>query len=82
MDSFASPCDHSQHHGLESCPGLSEAELAFGEKVRSVALNFVQCGGKDDWHGPTVSERVNEHFENAARYGNAPPEYAGRAVLR
>lgn len=75
-------CQHSQHHGLPACPGLTPAELAFGEKVRSVALNFVQCGGRDDWHGETVKERVDEHFRRAAEFGNPPPEYAGRAVLR
>lgn len=75
-------CDHIQHHDLPECPGLTAEEIAFGEKVRSVSLNFVQCGGKDDWHGPTVKERVDEMYSNAKKYGNPEPSYEGRAVLR
>ena len=71
-------CEHSQHWTLDECPGLSDAERQFGEKVRSVCLNFVGAGGKEDWHGPTVRERVDEMFTNAARYGNEPPQYEGR----
>lgn len=75
-------CDHIQHYGMDACPGLTAEEVERGERIRSVALNFVACGGKDDWHGPTVKERVDEMFTNAERYGNPPPEYVGRAVLR
>lgn len=75
-------CDHSQHHGLPKCPGLSAEEVAYGEKVRSVSLNLVQCGGRDDWHGETVKERVDEHFRRAKEFGNPEPQYEGRAVLR
>jgi len=71
-------CDHIQHYSLDDCPGLTASEREFGEKVRSVCLNFVGAGGKDDWHGPTVKERVDEMFSNAARYGNEPPQYEGR----
>lgn len=75
-------CAHSQHHGLGACPGLTEAEVEYGEKVRSVALNFVASCGRDQWHGATVREQVDEMRSNAKKYGNAEPEYAGRAVLR
>lgn len=75
---MSAACEHSQHHGLTSCPGLTAAEIEYGEKVRSVALNFVASCGKDQWHGPTVREQTAEMFANAARYGNEPPEYVGR----
>jgi hypothetical protein len=75
-------CEHSQHWSLDECPGLTPEEVALGEKVRSVALNFVGCAGREDWHGPTVKERTNEMFANAKKYGNEPPQYEGRAVLR
>ncbi len=71
-------CEHSQHWSLDVCPGLTDSEREFGEKVRSVCLNFVAAGGKDDWHGPTVKERVDEMYTNAEKYGNRPPEYVGR----
>jgi len=71
-------CEHSQHWSLDACPGLTDAEQAYGEKVRSVCLNFVAAGGRDDWHGETVKERVDEMFANAKRYGNPEPQYEGR----
>lgn len=74
-------CDHSQHWGMESCPGLSAVELAYGEKVRSVALNFIQAGGREQWHGRTVKEQRDEIFSNAEKYGNPPPESQHRKVL-
>lgn len=75
-------CEHSQHYSLDTCPGLTAAELAFGEKVRSVSLNFVGSCGRDQWHGATVKEQTDEMFANAKKYGNPEPEYVGRAVLR
>lgn len=71
-------CAHSQHHGSAACPGLTPDEVAYGEKVRSISLNFVASGGQDDWHGPTVKERTDEMFANAKKYHNQPPEYVGR----
>ena len=75
-------CEHSQHWSLDTCPGLTAQEVEFGEKVRSVSLNFVACAGREDWHGPTVKERTDEMFAKAKQYGNEPPQYEGRAVLR
>lgn len=75
-------CEHSQHWGMDECPGLTPAEMELGERIRSISLNFVACGGKDDWHGETVKERVDEHFARAKEFGNEPPQYEGRAVLR
>lgn len=67
---------------MDTCPGLTPEEEAYGEKVRSVGLQFT--AGRDDFHGDygTIKERTDEMFANAERYGNPPPEYAGRAVLR
>ncbi len=77
-----SACDHSQHHGLPACPGLTPQEVAFGEKVRSVGFSFVNGGGKEAWHdGPTNREWEKETVENAARY-DVEVEYAGSRSAR
>ena len=75
-------CEHSQHWSLDECPGLSPEEIEFGEKVKSVSLNFVASCGRDQFHGPTVKEQTDEMFANAKKYGHKPPQYEGRAVLR
>jgi len=77
------PCDHIQHHGMLKCPGLTQRELEFGEKVKSVGLQFT--AGRSDFHGDegTLRERQAEIMANAKKYGNEPPEYVGpRSKMR
>jgi hypothetical protein len=57
---------------------LTEAEVQFGEKVKSVALTYVTSGGRDQWHGECVKTQVDEMMANAKRYNNPQPEYMGR----
>lgn len=83
MDEYTDPCDHIQHHGLMTCPGLTRQEEAYGEKVRSVGWTF--AGGQDMFHGDhgTINEQTEEIFANAKKYGNEPPEYMGpRSKMR
>jgi hypothetical protein len=76
------PCEHSQHHGLSTCPGLTPEEVAFGEKVRSAQFSFVGGGGRENWHdGPTNREWEKETIENAARY-DVDVQYNGSRSAR
>lgn len=75
------PCDHIQHHGMLKCPGLTPEEVAYGEKVKSVGLQFT--AGREQFHGRTLREQEREIFANAKKYNNEPPEYVGpRSKMR
>jgi hypothetical protein len=82
-DEYGDPCDHIQHHGLLTCPGLTPEERERGERYRSVGWMF--SGGQDMFHGDhgTIREQTAEMFANAKKYGNEPPEYVGpRSKMR
>ena len=77
MDEYTDPCDHIQHCGLLTCPGLTAEERERGERIRSVGFSYV--GGREAFHGKfgTIKEQQQEIRDNAERYGNEPPEYLG-----
>lgn len=73
-------CDHINHVGLARCPGLTAAEKATAEHIRSVGLQF--SAGREAFHGRTIAEQTREVFDNAKRYGNPEPEYMGPRSAR
>lgn len=60
---------------MRRCPGLTEAEIAFGEKIHSIGFSY--AGGREQFHGTTIKEQEREIFAKAKQYGNEPPEYLG-----
>lgn len=68
-------CDHISHVGLARCPGLTAAETATAEKIRSVGLQFSY--GREAFHGATLREQEREIHANAKRYNNSEPQYMG-----
>lgn len=75
-------CEHSQHWTMDTCPGLTPEEEAFGEVVRSAQFSFVGGGGRRNWHsGQTNREWEQETVANAKRY-DVEVEYAGSRSAR
>ena len=68
-------CDHINHVGMRHCPGLTKAQKATAEKIRSVGLQFSY--GREQFHGSTLREQEREIFANAKKYGHKTPDYQG-----
>lgn len=51
-----------------STPSEDEEKAAFKAKLRSLAFGFV--GGRESFHGPTISERREEIITKSAENGH------------